>query len=493
MSKRGGTAAALALVLFWATGAPAAEIGDRYGAVVAARIDLQRQFAEWLTKSLAGPAEPYRVEAAVRLELRGVVRVIRQKQENSTPSVKIGAKSRVKLPGLGLVDGGGGQTNLVPEINIDGGSRVSETVSRQLETEVARMTVLLFVDPVMPKDRREFLIRLAGDLAGIDRTRGDDVLIEEKPHTPGQTGPAAILQATLHTPPMLPYEIIAICATAMAAAGILAFGLSRRGAHGGLAGMFGGRSGEERAATPSGGAERSSAEAAERRKRREELDAFRALADATPTEIVQVIAEADPHTAAAVADLVGIDAESAKLLDKLVPPQRRVEIGIGLATSRVLTREQLGQLESAAAAALQRIRNRVALGGPGKLAGFLALAPPQVRREVLEGVAARDESLARAARAELLLFEDLPRLTDASVRQVITGVDPGTVALALVGSAEIRDLVFNAVSKRLRAILEVEEEALKHEAEPDVESARRALEGAMRELHEKGDLRARAA
>jgi len=39
----------------------------------------------------------------------------------------------------------------------------------------------------------------------------------------------------------------------------------------------------------------------------------------------------------------------------------------------------------------------------------------------------------------------------------------------------------------------VEEEALADRAQPDVENARRALEDAMRQLHERGDLRARAA
>lgn len=495
-SMPGGRAVVVVAALICATNAHAVESGDRYGAVVAARVDLQRQLAEWLTKSLAGPAEPYRVEAAVRLELRGVVREVRSKQHNSTPSVKIGGKSRVKLPGLGMVDGGGGQTNLVPEIDIDGGTRVSEVVSRQLETEVARMTVLLFVDPVMPEDRRKFLVRLAGDLAGIDRARGDDVVIEEKPPPPAgmQVPGGPILQATLQAPAKLPWEVIAVCATALGAAAILAFGLSRRGADRGLGapGLRG--TGEGRAAAPEGnGAAEVPAEERARRKRREELGAFEELADATPREIVQVIAEVDPHTASAVADLVGFDAESAKLVDELLPPQRRVELGIGLATRRVLTREQLAGMESAAAEALRRIRDRVPLGGPARLAGFLALAPPNIRSEVLEGVAARDRALAQAARQAVLLFEDLPRLSDASVRRVVTGIDPGTVALALVGSSEIRDIVFGAVSKRLRSILEVEEEALEDKAQPDVENARRTLEDAMRQLHERGDLRSRAA
>src|SRR5512145_3509266 len=105
--RMGGLAAALAASLALAPPARGAESADRAGAVVAARIEMQRQLGEWLTKSLQGAAEPYRVEAAVRLELRGVVREVRSRLASASPAVKIGGKSKVKLPGLGMVEGGG--------------------------------------------------------------------------------------------------------------------------------------------------------------------------------------------------------------------------------------------------------------------------------------------------------------------------------------------------------------------------------------------------
>lgn len=484
ISRLGRRAAgvALALALAFATGATAAESGSRYGAVMATRIDLQRQLGEWLTKSLAGPAEPYRVEAAVLLEMRGVMREMRQKQHTSTPGVKIGGKNRVKLPGLGMVEGGGGQTNLMPEINIEGESRVSETVSRQLETEVERVKVILFVDPVMPKDRRDSLSRFAGELAGLDRARGDELVIEERPAPPpGQ--PIATQQ-----PARVPWEVVAFCLTALVAAAILAFGLSR-GAAAERSAVAAGAKGEGHVdAGALDAAAPAAAEAEERRKRREELGAFKVLADATPRELVQVMAEADPHTASAIADLVGFDADTAKLVETLLPAQRRIEIGLGLATSRVLTREQLAQLEGVAGQVLQRVRNRVALGSPGKLAEFLSLAPDNVRREVLEGVAARDQSLAAAARQAMVLFEDIPRLADASIKQIFAAIDPSTAAVSFIGAPDVRERVHGAVSKRLRAILEAEEEVAQSRPDAEVEAARHVVEGAMRQLSGRGEL-----
>lgn len=501
--RRAGGLAAFVAAFLCVSGARAAEQGERMGAVVAARLELQQRLGTWLTQSIAGAAEPYRVEASVSIEMRGVVREVRNKQANATPSVRIGAKSKVKLPGLGMVDGGGGQTGLVPEINIEGGQRVTESVTRQLETEVTKYTIRLFVDPEMPKDRRELLARLAGELVGIDTGRGDEVVVSERrgiagAATAGGLGGTTVVQATVQPSKQLPWEVLAVCVTALAAAAILSAGLSRRGRDGGLAAALGRGGGERRGEA---GAEAAKDEAGvpmppgawDRRRRRDDLRAFQVLADVTPEELVQVIAESDPHTAAAIADLVGLDDDAAALVEKVLPPQRRVDLGIGLATSRVLTREQLGQMEAVATQVLAKVRNRVPLGGPDRLAGFLSRATPKVRREVLEGVAARDPRVADAARKELLLFEDLPRLADASLRQIAASVDASTVALALVGAEDIRELVYGSVSKRLRGILEAEAEILQEKPPQEIEEARRAVEAAMRQLGDRGELQSRAA
>ncbi|WP_242394601.1 FliG C-terminal domain-containing protein [Anaeromyxobacter oryzisoli] len=457
--------------------------------MIAARIELQRQLGDWLTKSLAGPAEPFRIEVSVRLDLRGQIHEIREKQQSVAPDVKIGGKNRVKLPGFGTVDGGG-QGTVVPEINIGGGGRVVEQVTRQLETEVNQMTVLLFVDPAMPKQRRELLTRLASDLAGVDKSRGDEVVVEERPTLPGQAS-GTVLSATIQAAPRLTSEVVAICLTAIVAAVILAFGLSRRSAAERAAGAQAARASGGEAATPAAAA--AQAERAELRKRREDLGAFGVLADATARELVQVVAEADAATATAIVDLFGLDGEASKLMEELVPAQRRLEIGVTLATSRVLTREQVAQMEAAAGAVLRRIRDRVPLGGPARVAEFLSQVPDAVRREVLDGIAVRDQGVADAARSAMMLFEDLARLADASVRQVVTGIDPSVVALALVGAPEARAAVHGAVSKRLRAILEAEEEVVQQKGPAEIEAARRVLEDAMRQLNVRGELHVRQA
>ena len=496
-------AAIAAIALTVAPASRAAEPGERLGAVFASRIEIQRQMGEWLTRSLQGAADPYRVDAAVRVDLRGSFHEIHAKQESASPAVKIGGKStKVRLPGLGMVEGGGQGSPVLPEINIEGGTRVTESVSRQLETEVVRLTIRLFVDEAMPKGRREALARLAAELAGVDPGRGDAVMVEERAvsavsaqvATPaGATGGGApVLQA----PPKHTAEVVAICAAAVLSAVIVAYGLSRRGASSGAGGAttrISVDAADARGLSDGTASAQSAAKEAEtQRQRREEIGAFKVLADATPKEIVQVVSEADPYTAIAIVDLFGLPPEAASLLERSLTPQRRIDIGLGLAIEKVLSREQLGQMENVAAQVLQRIRNRVPLGGPGRLAEFVMQAPASLRQEILDGVAARDQALAQAARSAMLLFEDLPRLVDASLRQVVSAVDPATMAMALVGAAEARAAVLGAVSQRLRSIIESEEESATGRPPEEIEKARRAVEDAMRTAHARGELHTRA-
>jgi len=494
ISKGGRRALVLVVAIASGTTGRAAEQGDRIGTVVAARIDLQRQLGELLTTSLQGPAEPYRVEALVRLELRGVVREIHAKQQAASPAVKIGGgKNRVTLPGLGMVDGGIQGGSVLPEINIEGGTRVTESVSRQLETEVVKQTVLLYVDPKMPKERRELLVRLSSDLADIDPARGDEIAVEDRPA--GSASSPPVVAATVEAAPRFGLALLAGCVTLLFCAGIIAFGFSKRGAQFGAT-ITGGGSGGERAEgemhlRPGEAAATATIQAA-RARRREETGAFQVLADATARELVQVVSEVDPYTALAIVDLVGLDAEAAKLFEEILPAQRRIEIGIGLAGAKVLSRDQVGQMEVVATQVLQRIRSRVALGGPERLAEFLSQAPAAVRTEVLGGLAAHDPELARAARAAMLLFEDLPRLTDPSVRQVVAAVDPAMLAVALTGAPEVRSVVLAAVSARVRSILEAEETVVQEHPPEKIDEARRAVELAMRAAQQRGELETRA-
>jgi flagellar motor switch protein FliG len=223
-------------------------------------------------------------------------------------------------------------------------------------------------------------------------------------------------------------------------------------------------------------------------------DSFTALAGATAREIAEVLGDVEPAVAAAIVETVGLSEEASKIFYVIVPQARQTEIGLWLGKARVIARTELAQMETAAAAALDRVRSRVTVGGAGRLAAFLSAAPDDVRNRLLDDVAARDAAMADAARGSMVVFGDLARFSDKSVRRVVTGVDPGVVALALVNADDgVRETVLNAVSKRLRGIIEGEAESVQERPARDIEAARRILERSMLQLHTRGELVPRAA
>lgn len=500
-----GRAVAAAIALFVVVPVTAAESQDnRIAEVVAAKIELQRSLGEWLAQSLAKPAQPFRVDPVVQVVLRGEVRELQQQEESVGGDVKFGGKTSMKLPGLGYADAGGNNT---PEVVLRGpGKRITRTL-RQLDMNVTRMVVRLYVDPAMPRDRRELLRNLASDLVGVEPARGDELVVADLPAaaavasmplpTSSAGVPAMMSLPTLPERRFSALELAFMSLTAIAFAVILAYGLSRRAA--GEGGGAGRRGEEEEGGVEivdgrvidikSGGAGHVGGADRDR-----EGSAFPALADATAREVAEVLGDVDPAVAAAIVETRGMSEEASRLFYVIVPQARQLEMSLWLGRARVIPRTELAQMEAAAAAALARVRSRVTMGGANRLADFLSAAPDDVRSKLLEDVAARDAAMADAARGSMVVFADIGKLTDKSVRRVVTGIDPAIVALALAGAPEpLRAAVLGAVSKRLRGIIEGESEAVVDRPAKDVEAARRVLERAMYQLHTRGELVPRAA
>ncbi len=502
-----GRAVCAAVALFTCLGAAAVEPpNQRIAEVVAARIELQRSLSEWLAGSLAQPASPYRVDPVVQIVLRGDVKELTQSEETIGGDVKFGGKTSMKLPGLGYADAGG---NNAPEIVLRGPGKKTTRTLRQLDMQVERMVVRLYVDPAMPKDRRTFIQGLAADLVGIEPARGDELHVADLPGAGGgvPTASAVPVQVVGQVPGALPaampaaygerrgfdWSTAVMSLTAILVAVILAYGLSRR------AGGFGKDDERELAEDrleisdgrvidiKAGGAAHAAAD-------RRNLGAFSNLADVTPQELAELVTDVDPAVGAAIVEAVGLSEEASRIFYAMAPPERQLEIGLWLGRSRVIARTELAQMEAVAAAALARVRSRVTVGGATRLASFLSVAPDDVRQKLLTDVASRDAAMADAARGAMVVFDDLANLSPKSVRRVVTGIDPSVVAIALVGASDaLREAVLGALSKRLRGIIEGEAEAVQDRPSKDVEAARRLVERSMFQLRTRGELVPRAA
>jgi flagellar motor switch protein FliG len=110
-------------------------------------------------------------------------------------------------------------------------------------------------------------------------------------------------------------------------------------------------------------------------------------------------------------------------------------------------------------------------------------AEPAAEGDLLAGLRDRDSELADQVRAKLLAFEDVPRLQDRDLQQVLRGIDVARLAVALKGAPEeIADAIRANMSERNRTALAEEAAELGRLPRKMVEEARNLVVRAIREL-----------
>jgi flagellar motor switch protein FliG len=110
-------------------------------------------------------------------------------------------------------------------------------------------------------------------------------------------------------------------------------------------------------------------------------------------------------------------------------------------------------------------------------------AAPEDEGALMDGIRERDGHLADEVRAKMLSFDDISRLQDRDVQQLLRGIELGTIALALKGAdPEISTAITSNMSERNRESLAEEAGELGRVKKSQVEEARNLLVRALREL-----------
>ena len=128
-----------------------------------------------------------------------------------------------------------------------------------------------------------------------------------------------------------------------------------------------------------------------------------------------------------------------------------------------------------------------AAGGPKVLAEILSHAERSVERNVLEGLA--DGELAEQVRSMLFVFEDIVKLDERAIQQVLREVDQKDLVLALRGAPQdVLDAVLGNMSERGAAMLKEEMEIQQPQRKRDVEQAQGRVVAVVRKLEEAGTI-----
>jgi len=217
---------------------------------------------------------------------------------------------------------------------------------------------------------------------------------------------------------------------------------------------------------------------------------FAFLQEVEASALVKQLAGETADTVAFVLVQLGPD-QAAKVLMAL-EPARRTDVAAAIATMGSPAPEAGGIVADALRRQLRATTSRyapaeAAAEGPSlhvqPLVDIMNHAEPAAEGELLAALQARDAHLADEVRAKMLAFEDLPRLQDRDLQQVLRGIDMAQLALALKGApTEIVDAVKANMSERNRETLAEESAELGRVARSRVDEARFAIVRSLREL-----------
>jgi flagellar motor switch protein FliG len=181
---------------------------------------------------------------------------------------------------------------------------------------------------------------------------------------------------------------------------------------------------------------------------------------------------------------------AAAALGKL-PDAQQADIALRIAQMGETSPAVIEQLEQAIRLRLGAATERqyAAVGGAKALAGILNHADRSLERNVLENLASSDGALAEEVRSMLFVFEDLVKLEERAVQQVLREVDQKDLVLALRGAPEsVKEVVLSNMSERGAAMLKEEMEIQPPQRKRDVDDAQSRIVGVVRRLEEAGTI-----
>jgi flagellar motor switch protein FliG len=221
---------------------------------------------------------------------------------------------------------------------------------------------------------------------------------------------------------------------------------------------------------------------------------FAILAKADPNQLSKFILSERPQTIALI--LAQLHSSQAAQLITTLPDELRSDVVTRMAGLDEISPEVVLRISSVIEQQLKTLgtSSHEASGGVRAVAELLNRLERSISVGVLEGVESESPDLAVSIRNLMFVFEDLGKVEDTAMREVIQRVDRKVLPMALKGAAEeIRDRFFSNMSKRAGDMLQEEMDVMGAVRLREVEQAQAEIVAVARKLEEEGLLTTGAA
>ena len=131
--------------------------------------------------------------------------------------------------------------------------------------------------------------------------------------------------------------------------------------------------------------------------------------------------------------------------------------------------------------------DRASIDGSDKLAKILSHLPPGKSKELLEKIGNKDETLSSKIQDKMFTFEDIIKIEDRSLKEVLIDIPAETLAMALKGTdKEFKAKIFSNLSEKKQNIVKDEMVYLGPQKASLVDQARKELLSTLRKKQQLG-------
>src|SRR3954453_18271784 len=220
-----------------------------------------------------------------------------------------------------------------------------------------------------------------------------------------------------------------------------------------------------------------------------EMRPFEFLRRTPPDQIATFLQTESPQTIALV--IANLHTTLAAQVLSQLPPEQQAHTAVRIATMNETSPEVIKDVEAVLRQKLSSVISQeyAASGGVKPLADILNSADRSTERNVLDRLSELDDELAEEVRSLLFVFDDVVKIDDRGMQQVLKEIEQKDLALALRGvSDDVKEKILGNMSQRGAEMLLEELEVQPPQRRSVVEEAQSRIVGIIRKLEDAGAL-----
>ncbi|MBI3818428.1 MAG: flagellar motor switch protein FliG [Planctomycetes bacterium] len=207
--------------------------------------------------------------------------------------------------------------------------------------------------------------------------------------------------------------------------------------------------------------------------------------------LVRILRDEHPQVIALVCSRIPPDRAGVFL--SALTEEERIDIADRMASMQPITRDVIDDIASGLASKAES-QDAMPVDDMNRrlrsVAEILNATEPEVEKEILQGLEARDAEVAREIRERMFTFADLARLDKRGMQKVLSTIDVRALAMALkAADPEIAENFFGNMTKRVKEMVQEELELLGPVPLTEVMKAQTEIMVGIRALIEKGEIR----